>query len=87
MKTIFGKSIENPMSKFDIRIVSVRPTFKTKKQLDNGLIIKQKDKCRIKLKKPTHIEGRILELSKSLMYDLHCQYIKNKNDKDHDKAE
>ena len=48
----------------------ISANFKRKKQLHNGLIIKQKDECRIKLNKPTHIEGSILELSKELMYHL-----------------
>ena len=41
----------------------------------------EKDQCRIKLNKLTHIRANILELSKILMYDFHYNYyITNKND-------
>lgn len=55
-----GKKIQ--WKRFDIKIVddrknyskwSYRPTFRTEKQLPNGLILIQKDKCRIELNKPT----------------------------------
>ena len=44
----------------------------------------EKDKYRIKLKKPNNIGGSILELRKVVMYDFEYNYIKNKYD---DKAE
>ena len=43
----------------------------------SNLIMIEKDKSGIKLNKPTHKEASILELSKVLMYDFHCNYIKN----------
>ena len=40
----------------------------------------EKDQCRIKLNKLTHIGANILELSKILKYDFHYNYyITNKN--------
>ena len=38
----------------------------------------EKDKCRIKLNKSTHIRSSILELNKVLTYNLHYNYSKNK---------
>ena len=39
----------------------------------------QKDKCRIKLNKPTHIGASKLEISK-LIHDFHDNYTENKCD-------
>ena len=48
--------------------------------LHNGLIVIEKDQCRIKLNKLTHIGTNILELSEILIYDFHYNYyITNKN--------
>ena len=53
-----GKSIENLMNKFDMKIVAdkkklfemvIQTNLRSKKQLDNGLIIIKKDKCRNEL--------------------------------------
>ena len=68
------------MNKFGVKIVAsgkdylkwqFRPTFN-----NNGLIIIQKDKHRIKLTKPT--QARILELTKVSMFDFHYHFSKNK---------
>ena len=84
---IFGKSIENPMKKFDITIVttkkqylkwSFRPPFKRKKRFRNGAIAIRKEKCRINLNKLICSGTCILDLSKVLKYDVHYNYIKNK---------
>ena len=57
---IFGKSIENPMTKFDVKVVnsriqylkwSFRLTFKREKQFLNGAIATEKQKCSINLNK------------------------------------
>lgn len=84
-KCQINESIENPMNKFDVNIVtnrkkylnwSFRSTFTREKQFANGIIMIEKYKCRIKLKL-THKEAGILELYKVSMYDFHCNYIKN----------
>ena len=58
------------MNKCDLKIVtnrktylkwSFRPTFRKEKQLENGLILIEKDKCRINLNKTTDIGASILE--------------------------
>ena len=55
---IFGKWLKNLMEKFDIKIVinrkkyikwSLRQSFRKEKQFNNGFIMTEKDKCRIKL--------------------------------------
>lgn len=65
--------MENRINRFDVKIVTNRksylkwsftPTLRREKQPDHGWIMIEKDKCEIKLNKPTHIEASILELSK-----------------------
>ena len=84
--TIFGKSVENPMNTFNVKVLSDyrkylkwsnKPAFRREKQLPNWLIVIRKNKW---LNKPTHIGKSILELSKVLVYDFHYNYIKNKYD-------
>lgn len=48
------------------------------KRLDNGLIMIEEGKCRIKLNNPTHIGTKVLESSQVLMHHFHFNYIKNK---------
>ena len=85
---IFGKSIENPMSKVDLKIVTTREqclkwsfglTFKGKKPFLKGAIPIEKEKCRISVNKSIYIGAYILDLSKVLMQDFHCNYIKNRD--------
>ena len=73
------------MHKFNVKNLTNRkyylkwsfiPTFRRQKQLDNGSMMLEKDKCR--LNKPTHIRLGILELSKELMKDCHYNYSINK---------
>ena len=44
----------------------------------NVLVAKRKNKVTLTLKKPAYTGICILELSKTLMYEFHCDYIKNK---------
>ena len=50
------------------------------KVFENNLVGIPKCKLALKLNKPAYIGMRIFELSKVLMYELHCDYIKNKYD-------
>ena len=85
---IFGTLIENALNIFDVKIVtnrknyfkvtSFRTSIRRKKQFDNGLIVIEKDQCKIQLNKPTLIGARISELSKVLMHDFYYNHIKNK---------
>ena len=44
----------------------------------NNLVAMRKSKLTLKLNKPAYTRMLILELSKVLMYEFHCDYIKNK---------
>ena len=57
----FGKSIENPMNKASVTIVTTRkqyllwpfrPAFKREKQFRDGAIAIEREKCRINFNKP-----------------------------------
>ena len=80
---IFGKTIRNPMSKVDVKLVisrkkylmwSFRQTFKREKQFRNGAIFIEKEKCRANLNKPTYTGTNILDLSKVLTQGFHYNY-------------
>ena len=45
---------------------------------DNNLVAIRKSKVTLTLNKPTYIGMCILKLTKVLMYESHCDYIKNK---------
>ena len=68
-------SIENPMNKIDVKIVtsrkqylkwSLKSTFKREKKIFRVIVIK-KEKCRININKTIYIVASILDLSKILM--------------------
>ena len=59
---------------------SFRPTFTRKKQLRNGAIAIEKEKCRINLNRPTYVGTSILDLSKVIMQLFDYDYTKNKYD-------
>ena len=44
----------------------------------NDSVVMRKSKVTLTLNKPAYIVMCILELSKVLMYEFHCEYIKNK---------
>ena len=56
---------------------SFKPIFQKEKQLRNGAIAIEKEKCRIDPNESIHIGTSILDVSKILMQDFHYNYIKN----------
>ena len=50
------------------------------KMFDNNLVSIRKSKLASKLNKPAYTRMSILELSKVLMYEFHCDYMKNNCD-------
>ena len=60
-----------------------KPTFMTSKILNEKLVAVHKIKEILTLNRPAYVGMCILNLSKTLMYDFHYNYIKKKyNDKD-----
>ena len=85
--SVFGKTMENIRKRVDVRLVCdakkltklvSKPTFVSSKIINEDMVIVHKIKECIKLNKPAYVGMSILDLSKTLMYDFHYNYIKKK---------
>ena len=85
--SVFGKTMENIRNRVDIRLITdkkqflkwaSKPTFVSNKIFNENLVAIHKIKEQIKLNKPAYVGMCILDLSKTLMYDFHYNYIKQK---------
>ena len=90
--SVFGKTMENIRNRVDIRLVNseakakklaAKPNFKHCNIFDENLVAIHMKKTKLVFNKPVYLGMCILDLSKTLMYDFHYNYIKNKF---HDKA-
>ena len=73
--------MENVRNRIDVKLVNngkdylkctLRPSYMSNKIFDNNLVMIRNSKFALKLNKPTYIGMCILELSKALMYEFHC---------------
>ena len=87
--SVFGKTIENIRKRQNIRLVDNRKTaFKLTKKpnfervtiFDKNLIAAHMKKTEVYFNKPVYVGQAILDLSKTLMFDFHYNYIKDKYD-------
>ena len=85
--SVFGKTIENIRKRQNIFLVdnrktalnlSKRPNFERVTIFDKNLIAAHMKKTEIYFNKPVYVGQAILDLSKTLMYDFHYNYIKPK---------
>ena len=85
--SVFGKTMENIRKRVNVRLVRSRktarkfvnkPNFKHLEIFNENLISIHMGKTQIKFDKPIYLGFSILELSKTLMYDFHYNYIKAK---------
>ena len=86
--SVFGKTLENIVNRVDIRLIS---TDKVAQKLaakanydcctifDENLVAVHMKKIKLYFNKPVYLGMSILDLSKSLMYDFHYNYIKTKH--------
>ena len=83
--SIFGKTMENLRKRVDVRLVTEvnqfikltsKPTFVSSKIFNKNLVAVHKIKETLKLNRPAYVGMCILDLSKTLMYDFHYNYIK-----------
>ena len=89
--SVFGKTMENIRNRVDIKLVNseakakklaARPNFERCTIFDENLVAIHMKKTKLVFNKPVYLGMCILDLSKTLMYDFHYNYIKNKfNDK------
>ena len=85
--SVFGKTVENLHKRVDVRLVTnekkllklySKPTYVTSKIFNKSLVAVHKIKETLTLNRPAYVGMCILDLSKTLMYDFHYNYIKNK---------
>ena len=85
--SVFGKTMENLRKRCNIKLVSdpqemVKlaswPTYLSHKIFHENLVAVNIKPVKIKLDKPSYVGMCILDLSKTLMYDFHYNYIKKK---------
>ena len=83
----FGKTMENLRKRVDVRLVTnekkllkltSKPTYVSSKIFNENLVAVHKIKEILTLNRPAYVGMCILDLSKTLMYDFHYNYIKNK---------
>ena len=85
--SVFGKTMENLRKRQDIKLITdeeqllkwtSRPSFISCKIFNEDLVAVHKTKPTLTLNRPAYVGMCILDLSKTLMYDFHYNYIKNK---------
>ena len=85
--SVFGKTMENIRKRVDVRLVTnekkllkmvAKPTYVSSKIFNENLVAVHKIKESLTLNRPAYVGMCILDLSKTLMYDFHYNYIKQK---------
>ena len=85
--SVFGKTMENIRKRVDVRLITdekkllkmaSKPTYVSSKIFNENLVAVHKIKETLTLNRPAYVGMCILDLSKTLMYDFHYNYIKNK---------
>ena len=85
--SVFGKTMEKNRKRVDVRLItdgkkllkmSSKPTFVCSKIFNENLVAVHKIKEVLTLNRPAYVGMCILDLSKTLMYDFHYNYIKQK---------
>ena len=85
--SVFGKTMENIRNRVDVKLVnnreqakmlSAKPNFKQCNIFSEDLVAIHMRKKELIFKKPVYLGMCILDLSKTLMYDFHYNYIKQK---------
>ena len=86
--SVFGKTIENIRKRQNIQLIDDRdkalklsslPTFERATIFGENLIAVHMKKTDIYFNKPIYVGQAILDLSKTLMFDFHYNYIQRKN--------
>ena len=85
--SVFGKTMENLCKRVDVRLVTnekkldkltSKPTYVSSKIFNENLMAVHKVKETLTLNRPAYVGMCILDLSKTVMYDFHYNYIKKK---------
>ena len=85
--SVFGKTMENIRNRVNVKLVnteekfkklSAKPNYKGRKIFNENLISVHMKKTSLTMNKPVYLGMCILDLSKTIMYDFHYNYIKPK---------
>ena len=85
--SVYGKTMENLRKRVDVRLITddkkllkitSKPTYVSSKIFNENLVAVHKIKETLTLNRPAYLGMCILDLSKTLMYDFHYNYIKKK---------
>ena len=85
--SVFGKTMENLRKRVDVRLITnekkllkmvSKPTYVSSKIFNENLVAVHKIKETLTLNRPAYVGMCILDLSKTLMYNFHYNYIKKK---------
>ena len=85
--SVFGKTMENVRNRVNVKLVTnelslnklvKKPNFKSANIFHENLVTIHMEKTTMKLNKPIQIGMSILDLSKTLMYKFHYDYVKPK---------
>ena len=85
--SVFGKTMENLRKRVDVKLVTnekkldkltSKPTYVSSKIFNKNLMAVHKIKETLTLNRPAYVGMCILDLSETLMYDFHYNYIKKK---------
>ena len=85
--SVFGKTMENIRNRVDVKLVNnenklrklvAKPNFKSCKIFNENLVSVHMKQTSLTMNKPVYLGMCILDLSKTIMYDFHYNYIKSK---------
>ena len=85
--SVFGKTMENIRNRVDVKLVNTeeklkklvaKPNYKNRKIFNENLVSVHMKKTSLTMNKPVYLGMCILDLSKTIMYDFHYNYIKPK---------
>ena len=85
--SVFGKTMENIRNRVDVKLVNNRenarklvakPNFRHCKIFNENLVAIHMKKTSLTMNKPVYLGMSILDLSKTIMYEFHYEYIKPK---------
>ena len=85
--SVFGKTMENIGKRSNVKLVTdeknflkstSKPTYVSSEIFNVNLVAVNMKRSTIKLDRPSYVGMCILDLSKTLMYDFHYNYIKMK---------
>ena len=85
--SVFGKTMENIRNRVNVKLVNTeeklrkliaKPNFRSRKFFSENLVSVHMKKTSLTMNKPVYLGMCILDLSKTIMFDFHYNYIKPK---------